>query len=224
MTSGSCPMRSATGGSLPALTSSASCGASLNVLGNFAASVTTSGPSSLPIRPLLAIWARAPAATPMVSSPTTRAIMNRDRRSRVRGVRPRSVMTRPPICRLPWPSVRALTAAPLPRPRHPAPPATCMLGDTDPAGAPRQAAVGAVPRCAPLVSRMAMRASRATGARAERAEHTPPCVPCCGVEAAQRSFALAKWLPAGPADQRCWRGDRRSQSMIAEGSRSGRGS
>ena len=46
-------MRSATGGSLPALTCSASCGASLNALGSFAGSVTTSGPSSFPIKVLL---------------------------------------------------------------------------------------------------------------------------------------------------------------------------
>src|SRR6266851_9996624 len=118
MTSGSWPMRSATGGSLPALTSAASCGASFSVLGIFAASVTTSGPSSLPMRPLLAIWARAPAASTVVSSPTMRAITIRDLRWRVRGVRPRSVMTRPPLAAA-LPFVRALTAALWPRPRPP---------------------------------------------------------------------------------------------------------
>src|SRR5260370_18516699 len=71
MTSGSCPMRSATGGSLPALTISASWGASLNFLGNFAGSVMTSGPSSLPIQVLLdAPAARAAAATTHMSAPT----------------------------------------------------------------------------------------------------------------------------------------------------------
>src|SRR2546425_8289392 len=50
MTSGSWPIRSATGGSLPALTRAVSCGDSLKLLGNLAGSVTTSGPSSLPIR------------------------------------------------------------------------------------------------------------------------------------------------------------------------------
>src|SRR2546425_8534760 len=83
MTSGSCPMRSATGGSLPALTSSASCGASLNVLGNFAGSVTTSGPSRLPIKLLLEAAPSAPTATTALSTPATRA------------TRQRSVMTLP---------------------------------------------------------------------------------------------------------------------------------
>src|SRR3954468_17487832 len=45
-------MRSWTGGSLPALTRSASIGASLNVLGYWAGSVTTVAPSSLPISEL----------------------------------------------------------------------------------------------------------------------------------------------------------------------------
>src|SRR5262249_28604695 len=48
----------------PAFTSSASCGASLKLLGNFATSVTTSGPSSLPTRSLPA----DPAATAYPSS------------------------------------------------------------------------------------------------------------------------------------------------------------
>ena len=54
-------MRCSTGGSLPALTSSASCGASLKRFGNWAGSVMSSGPSSLPIRcaPGLAPWAPA---------------------------------------------------------------------------------------------------------------------------------------------------------------------
>ena len=50
-TSGSSGTRCSTGGSLPALTSSASIGASSKVFGHFAASVTTVGPSSLPTRP-----------------------------------------------------------------------------------------------------------------------------------------------------------------------------
>src|SRR5207248_9471994 len=63
MTSGSWPIRSATGGSLPALTRAVSCGDSLKLLGNLAGSVTTSGPSSLPIRVLLpALCASSPAA------------------------------------------------------------------------------------------------------------------------------------------------------------------
>ena len=67
------------GGSLPALTSSASCGASLKDLGHFAASVTTSGPSCLPIR-LLPIWAIAPAAPRVMRSPVARATTIRDLR------------------------------------------------------------------------------------------------------------------------------------------------
>ena len=76
-------MRSATGGSLPAFTSAASCGASLNVFGSFAASVTTSGPSSLPIRLLPAFWAMAAAAAIEMSAPTTRAIVSLERKVRV---------------------------------------------------------------------------------------------------------------------------------------------
>src|SRR5690242_11583888 len=79
ITSGSWPMRSATGGSLPAFTSSASCGASLNVLGNWAGSVTTSGPSSLPTSGLL-LCATAPAAMAIVSAPRTSAAVVRKRR------------------------------------------------------------------------------------------------------------------------------------------------
>ena len=97
MTRGSCPIRSATGGSLPALTSAASCGASFSVLGTFAGSVTTSGPSSLPIKPLLpALCASAPAATAALSTPTTSVIMSRDRTLHLRGVRLSSVMCVPP--------------------------------------------------------------------------------------------------------------------------------
>ncbi len=73
-------MRSATGGSLPCLTSSASCGASLNVLGAFAASVTTSGPSSFPIKLLPAFCAMAAAETTQVSAPTVRAMVSFDRK------------------------------------------------------------------------------------------------------------------------------------------------
>ena len=76
-------MRSATGGSLPAFTSAASCGASLNVFGNFAASVRTSGPSSFPIRLLPAFCAIAAAATAQVSAPTARAIVSLERKVRV---------------------------------------------------------------------------------------------------------------------------------------------
>src|SRR5437660_10359760 len=80
MISGSCPTRSATGGSLPALTSAASCGASLSCLGSFAGSVTTCGRSSLPIKePLEATCARAPAATRQTRAPTTKVTVNRDR-------------------------------------------------------------------------------------------------------------------------------------------------
>src|SRR5215831_19819539 len=80
MTRGSWPMRSATGGSLPAFTCAANCGASLNFLGAFAGSVTTSGPSSLPIRLLLETdWARAPTATTPTSATTRSVIMSRDR-------------------------------------------------------------------------------------------------------------------------------------------------
>src|SRR5262245_24836740 len=72
-------MRSATGGSLPVLTSSASCGASLNAFGAFPASVTTSGPSSLPTRELLlALWASAPAAMTPLRTPTARTAVSRD--------------------------------------------------------------------------------------------------------------------------------------------------
>src|SRR3954451_11024247 len=49
MTIGSLLTRSATGGSLPALESSARAGASLNDFGIAAASVMTSGPSRLPM-------------------------------------------------------------------------------------------------------------------------------------------------------------------------------
>src|SRR5262249_44394483 len=80
MTRGSWPMRSATGGSLPAFTCAANCGASLNFLGAFAGSVTTSGPSSLPIRLLLETdWASAPTATTPTSATTRSVIMSRDR-------------------------------------------------------------------------------------------------------------------------------------------------
>ena len=130
----SCPMRSATGGSLPALTSAASCGASFSVLGNFAGSVTTSGPSSLPIRPVLPAWARAPAATTAVRSPTSRAIRNRDLRWPVRGVHQGVNHDRPPMTARPAP-IRAPTAAPWPGPAT-----SVSLGDTAPAGAQRQAA------------------------------------------------------------------------------------
>src|SRR5262249_42452137 len=82
ITRGSWPMRSATGGSLPALTSAASWGASLNVFGSFAASVTTSGPSSLPMRLLPAFCAMAAAAT-QLSAPATRAIVSLKRKVRV---------------------------------------------------------------------------------------------------------------------------------------------
>src|SRR5215471_18723650 len=96
MTSGSCPTRSATGGSLPALASAASCGASLSVLGNFAGSVTTSGPSSLPIRLLLeATCARAPAATAPTSATTSSVIMSRDRTAPVCGFCQSFPMTTP---------------------------------------------------------------------------------------------------------------------------------
>src|SRR4051812_19346967 len=61
-------MRCATGGSLPCWTSAASSGASLRVFGNFVASVTMTGPSSLPsgnfpavARPDAAALALAPA-------------------------------------------------------------------------------------------------------------------------------------------------------------------
>jgi hypothetical protein len=43
------------------------------------------------------------------------------------GVRPRSVMTRPPICRSPC-TTCAETAAPLPRPRHPYPTRDLYVG------------------------------------------------------------------------------------------------
>ena len=78
MTSGSWPMRSATGGSLPALTSSASCGASLNALGNCAASVTISGPSSLPMS-LLPVCESALVATTPLKAATTRTAASRVR-------------------------------------------------------------------------------------------------------------------------------------------------
>src|SRR4051794_17684800 len=61
MTSGSCPILSWTGGSLPALTSSASIGASLNALGYWAGSVTTVAPSSLPTSELPGLAAAAGA-------------------------------------------------------------------------------------------------------------------------------------------------------------------
>src|SRR5262249_42499310 len=81
ITSGSWPMRSATGGSFPALTCSASCGASLNVLGAFPASVTTSGPSSLPMRELLlGPCASAPTPRAPLRRLATRMAVNRDAR------------------------------------------------------------------------------------------------------------------------------------------------
>src|SRR5206468_3914489 len=96
ITTGSCPTRSATGGSLPALTSSASCGASLRLLGSFAASVTTSGPSSLPMNVLLpALCASAPAATTPLSAPIASVSVSRDRSVRFHGIRLSSVMRVP---------------------------------------------------------------------------------------------------------------------------------
>src|SRR5207253_3044682 len=59
MTSGSSGKRLSTGGSLPALTSSASAGASANFFGHFAGSRTSSGPSSLPMS-----WAPSFGAAP----------------------------------------------------------------------------------------------------------------------------------------------------------------
>src|SRR5437870_3274494 len=106
MTSGSCPIRSATGGSLPALTNAASCGASLKVLGCFAGSVTTSGPSSFPIRPLLVAWASAPAATTQMSAPARRVIVSRDRSVPVRSLCQSVVMKRPPCSDEPAREVR----------------------------------------------------------------------------------------------------------------------
>src|SRR5437867_791948 len=96
ITTGSCPTRSATGGSLPALTSSASCGASLRLLGSFAASVTTSGPSSLPMNVLLpAFCASAPAAMTPLSAPIASVSVSRDRSVRFHGIRLSSVMRVP---------------------------------------------------------------------------------------------------------------------------------
>src|SRR5262245_7076990 len=92
-------MRSATGGSLPAFTSSASCGASLKVFGLFAASVTTSGPSSFPMRALLPIWASAAAASAAVRSPARTTIRNRDGNLRL-GIRPPWVIAPPPFPQL----------------------------------------------------------------------------------------------------------------------------
>src|SRR5262249_31618516 len=75
--------------SLPALTSSASCGASLKLLGTRAGSVTTSAPSSLPMSeaPTLGCWAK-PDRTPrgiwlagMASAPMRRRA-RRERRGR----------------------------------------------------------------------------------------------------------------------------------------------
>src|SRR3989442_305088 len=106
ITTGSCPTRSATGGSLPALTSSASCGASLRLLGSFAASVTTSGPSSLPMNVLLpAFCASAPAAMTPLSAPIASVSVSRDRSVRFHGMRLSSVMRVPlsrcaALCRL----------------------------------------------------------------------------------------------------------------------------
>src|SRR5215510_4601048 len=85
ITRGSCPIRSPTGGSLPAFTSAASCGASLKVLGNFEASVTTSGPSSFPMS-LLPLCASAPAATTPLRAVTTRTAANRVRSGLFRNV------------------------------------------------------------------------------------------------------------------------------------------
>src|SRR5215213_4190802 len=62
ITSGSAGRRCSTGGSLPALTSSASIGASLKLLGNWAGSVMTVGPSSLPIRLAPSLASGLPAA------------------------------------------------------------------------------------------------------------------------------------------------------------------
>src|SRR5216683_4992046 len=96
MTSGSSPIRSLTDGSLPAFTSSASCGASLKVLGNLARSVTVVGPSSLPIScpPIFGagpgatgVWATAETAGCQGKSnraerliPATPALRNKSRR------------------------------------------------------------------------------------------------------------------------------------------------
>src|SRR6266436_786450 len=95
MTSGSWPIRSATGGSLPALTRAVSCGDSLKLLGNLAGSVTTSGPSSLPIRVLLpAFCASAPAAMAPQRMAATRTTVSRDRTVRICTLRRHLLMTR----------------------------------------------------------------------------------------------------------------------------------
>src|SRR5262252_5066288 len=66
-------MRSATGGSLPALTSSVSCGASLKLRGNCAGSVMTSGPSSAPMRLLRLLLSEAALAVSLYASPCNRS-------------------------------------------------------------------------------------------------------------------------------------------------------
>src|SRR5262245_4756372 len=119
MTSGSCPMRSAAGGSLPALTIAASWGASLKALGNFAGSVTTSGPSSLPMRALLLTCASAPTASVALTAMARSAIAKRVRGVHVRSARRSSTMTLPlsflgrPRHRCRWPGT---AWASLPRP------------------------------------------------------------------------------------------------------------
>src|SRR5947209_3218609 len=88
-------IRSATGGSLPALTRAVSCGDSLKLLGNLAGSVTTSGPSSLPIRVLLpALCASAPAAMAPQRMAATRTTVSRDRTVRICTLRRHLLMTR----------------------------------------------------------------------------------------------------------------------------------
>src|SRR5947208_3340490 len=78
----------------------------LKVLGCFAGSVTTSGPSSFPIRPLLVAWASAPAATTQMSAPARRVIASRDRSVPVRSLCQSVVMKRPPCSDEPAREVR----------------------------------------------------------------------------------------------------------------------
>src|SRR5262245_5413326 len=89
-------MRSATGGSFPAFTRAASCGASPKALGNFEASVTTSGPSNFPMS-LLPLCASAPAATTPLKAATTRTTASRVWGGLFRIVRHRVVIDASPL-------------------------------------------------------------------------------------------------------------------------------
>src|SRR5688572_21389767 len=102
-------MRSATGGSLPALTSSASDGASLKPLGTCAGSVTTAGPSNFPIRELPPLEAGVPAVVGHGDSKIAKAMMSQGNvRTIFRSCRVLSIPRPPDLARPPIPLSRTL--------------------------------------------------------------------------------------------------------------------